>query len=397
MLHSNTRKNAPSLLSVQPSSLSRRTTTSSKIGQLLVSLVRMIMAMILGVLLSPVVAPAVFIRLPDCALVRMAQRIAAVAINHVASVAGVRALVGAKCDVVDDEDLDMSWLPAPIVRAWESPLPRGRVVKTLDQPGRWMTDNELDELRELLIEVAKGSMEVVPHHRLFDPEESRQVYSNRIISIGFSAEGEPIGFTAMVYLPYPGDVLLHLGLTMIAMKARRTRMQSPLFVKCLSLATFNMCRISFTITNIAASPAGIGSVCDYFLDAFPHYLGIVQRSDRHLAIADHVLTFFRHEFGCSENAVFDPVSFVVRGSNEPDGGGSSAFIKEDGKPVSQHKNPKCNEFVVNMIDLTAGDELFQVARFDLSGALWAYFMKHAGWKKAIGATPSSPEASTKKH
>jgi hypothetical protein len=273
-----------------------------------------------------------------------------------------------------------SWLPPPIVRAWESPLSRGHIVKTFDQPGRWMTDAQLETLRETLLDVARNAMDVVPQHRLFSQADTRAVFSNRIVSVAFDADDNPIGFTAMVYLPYPpGDVILiHLGLTMISIKARRTRLQSPMFIKCFSHSILNMCRTSFMVTNIAASPAGVGSVCDYFLDAYPHYLAETQCQPMHLSIAHHVLKYFRHEFGCSQNAVFDPETFVVRGSNKPEGGGSSSFIKEDGKPVSQHKNPRCNEFVVSSIDLTAGDELFQVARFDLFGTLWAYLVSCAG-------------------
>jgi hypothetical protein len=296
---------------------------------------------------------------------------------RVARVAGVVAEFGTKCDVWPDQDSHYGWLPAPIVRIWESPLNRTRIVKTFDQPGRWMSDDELASLRETLIDVARNSMDVVPFHRVFHAADIRAVFSNRIVSIAFD-EGEPVGFTAMVYFPYSGDIVVHLGLTMIALKARRTRLQSPMFVKCLSLFLFNHCRTSTMITNIAASPAGVGSVCDYFFDAYPHYMGTTQCTPTHFGIAQHILTYFRHEFGCSQNAVFDPRTFVVRGSNEPEGGGSSSFIKEDGKPVSQHKNPRCNEFVLRNIDLTAGDELFQVARVDLMGTMWAYLVKNAG-------------------
>jgi hypothetical protein len=70
--------------------------------------------------------------------------------------------------------------------------------------------------------------------------------------------------------------------------------------------------------------------------------------------------------------IFNPQPFVVAGSNIEDGGGSSAFVKEDRKPVSRHKNAACNAYVTDKLDLAAGDELFQVARFGVLYTALAY-------------------------
>jgi hypothetical protein len=263
------------------------------------------------------------------------------------------------------------FLPPPAVRRWTSPLPvRGIecIVKTFDQPGRWMTDKDLDELHEQLLATAAASMgDNIPDHFLLRRESRRAAMANRVVSIAFEAgSNRPIAFTAMVYLPFEGDLVLHLGLTMIGKKFRGRRLQSPLFSRCLMLPMYNLFRTSYTVTNIAASPAGIGACSDYFCNVFPNYAEPAESpSPLHLAVARHVLGNFRYEFACSTAAQFDERTFVVRGSNSAKGGGAPEFIKEDGNPVSRYKRSACNEFCASRLNLSRGDELFQVGQVDL--------------------------------
>lgn len=264
-----------------------------------------------------------------------------------------------------------AFLPPPTVRRWTSPLPaRGIscVVKTFDQPGRWMPDEQLEDLRESVRRIAEESMDGdLPNHYLLHEENSRAALSNRVISIAYlESSKSPIAFTAMVYLPFDGDIILHLGLTMISKHYRGRRIQSPLFSRCLMVPMYNLFRTQYTITNIAASPAGIGACSDYFCNVFPSYNAPgEQPSAYHLAVAKHVLLHFRHEFACSVGARFDEKSFVVHGSNVAEGGGAPEFIKEDGNPVSRYKRSACNTFCEKLLDLSKGDELFQVGQVDL--------------------------------
>jgi hypothetical protein len=263
-----------------------------------------------------------------------------------------------------------SFLPPPTVRRWTSPLPaRGVkcVVKTFDQPGRWMPHEQLRELHSQLREVAKDSMDAIPNHYLLKEENCRAALSNRVVSVAFlEGTSTAIAFTAMVYLPYEGDIILHLGLTMISKQYRGRRIQSPLFSRCLMVPMYNLFRTTYTISNIAASPAGLGACSDYFCDVFPNYNTPNEApSEYHLAVARHVLQNFRHEFACSAQAHFDERTFVVRGSNDAEGGGAPEFIKEDGKPVSKYKRTACNVFCSKLLDLSNGDELFQVGQVDI--------------------------------
>ncbi|GJQ12342.1 hypothetical protein GpartN1_g4133.t1 [Galdieria partita] len=297
-----------------------------------------------------------------------------------------------------------SYLAKPWIQCYESKVKctrRGEreccslTVRTYDQPGRWMSKTSMDLLVQELRQIAQDSLDEIPLYGVFSG--NRESLKNRIISIAYD-KNEPVGFTAMCYLPpidssvvdkyenllqaknsswnqyilhlifrnvlhlYHGPIL-HLGLTMIKRHHRGRGIQSSIFLKCLILPVLNQRKLFFPITNIAASPAGIGAVSDYFFMSYPTYHTKNRRFLFHLATTLHVLASSRHEFGCSTLAKFEESTFVVRGSNDPTGGGAFAFIKEDGKPVSQYKNPLCNQYCASLLRLEAGDELFQVAIF----------------------------------
>lgn len=188
----------------------------------------------------------------------------------------------------------------------------------------------------------------------------------------------------MVYLPVTDGIVVHLGLTMIAKRARGQRLQPSLLSRVLLLPIVNLCTLRYTVTNVAASPSGIGNFCDYFVQTFPHYKRTPPRTEWHLRVAREVLTRYRHEFGCSERATFDQVSFVVYGSNEREGGGTFEFVRKDGSAVSRHRDDACNRFVEGLLDFAQGDELFQVGVMDVFGTACNY-IKHAARRKAAAA------------
>lgn len=345
---------------------------ASLAGSMLFSFLRMLLGLLLVALASPLLAPALAWRLPPCAVARLLERLAARTLALIASLAGVQVALGAPCETLHCTDPAWNWLSAPFVLRWHSPLPHNHSVLTYDQPGRWMTDTQLSTLVDELASIAVDSIDAPLAHRLFDESNARAAFSNRVVSVAYNAKGTPVGFTALVYIPFEGSFLIHLGLTMIRRSARGRRLQGKLFTKVLALATLNRWRFAYPVTNIAASPAGIGNVADYFDDVFPHYAGIIARQPAHLQMARHVLGHYRHEFGCSALATFNEETFVVRGSNQKDGGGSAAFIKRDGKPVSQHRHPTCNAFCTERLDFAKGDELLQVGRFNVMSSIAKY-------------------------
>lgn len=328
-----------------------------------VTFLRYLIAFLVSILSLPLLLP-VLLQLPFAGIVTLWYRIA---LNVLSSIAQLADVDFQFCSPENDRRRNASTIHAPLVKVWTSNvrLKGGKkvVCKTFDQPGRWMDKDDLVRLQAWLRDVAKRAMDCVPSHALFAEDSVQEVFSTRVITIAFDGE-VPVGFTAMVYIPFEGSSLLHLGLTMIARSHRGMRLQSPIFTKCLVMPMLNMRRLSYYITNIAASPAGIGAVSDYFNETYPTYKNDNECTLKHLTIARYVLGNYRSEFACSENAVFDENTFVVKGSNNSVGGGAPEFIKEDGKPISFYKNERCNEFCRKRINYAAGDELFQVAKVD---------------------------------
>ncbi len=277
-------------------------------------------------------------------------------------------------DAGPDVDERLAWLRRPWRRYKRYAKVRdGRYrIEVFDQPGRWMSVKALAALHRDLLQVAAGSLDEVPTYGLFTGQ--RAAYANRVIALAYRrSDDQPAGFTAMVYLPLrrgrKTEPVVHLGLTMIRSEERGQRLQTPLFKKVFMAPIVNQLRLRFTVTNIAASPAGIGAISDYFQDVYPTYRGDARRRSFHGRVAEQVLAEHRHEFGCSSRAVFEPESFVVRGSNDPEGQGAHQFIKTD--PVSRYRVEACNSFCKDLLDFESGDELFQVGRVDLLKASWA--------------------------
>ncbi|MCR9162986.1 MAG: hypothetical protein ACE37F_14805 [Nannocystaceae bacterium] len=278
----------------------------------------------------------------------------------------------ADVETLDHTHDDLSWLRAPWKRTWTHRIAGGRfVIDVHDQPGRWMDEAELAGLQDELDSIGQRSLDESLSYGVFS--RTRSAFRNRVIAVARDGQtGTPCGFTAMVYLPLHRvggrtELIIHLGLTMIARDHRGSRLQTPLFQRTFRSPIVNQFRMSFIVTNIAASPAGIGAVSDYF-DGFPSYDGSTRSRPLHREVAQQVLERDRHEFGCSRAAVFDPKTFVVKGSNQVDGGGASAFIKTD--PVSRYRNPDCNAFCAATLNFERGDELFQVGRADFLRGMW---------------------------
>lgn len=354
------------------------TTPSSSLPHRLASLAasalrnfRLLLGLLLIGLFSPLLAACLAPRRPPRPFSRPLEYLAARTLALIACLAGVSAAIAPSRRALHPSARALRWLAPPLVRRCRWPTARAVCVHTYDQPGRWMSDPQLSQLARELAAVASASLDAPLVHRLFC-EDARAAYGNRVVSVAYAHDGTPVGFAALAYLPVDGRFLVHLGLTMICRSARGQRLQSGLFTKCLTLATLNQWRFAYTVTNIGGSPAGIGSVADYFDGVFPHYAGAVARTEGHLEVARHLLGGYRHEFGCSGLASFDEETFVVRGSNQEEGGGAAALIKEDGKPVSRHRNPVCNEFCMQRLDLARGDEFLQVGRFNAVSSILKY-------------------------
>lgn len=250
----------------------------------------------------------------------------------------------------------------PLVRSWSSNLPRGKTVITFDQPGRWMSSGDLQELAHTLGRVAKSSLRELPTHVLFDLQDMRKVFSNRVISIAYD-KGDAVGFSEVVYLHHGVDVVMHIGLTVLSKRDERG-LHSHLRRNGLVLASVNLQQLKCRVCSLHNSADEIGMVADTYRDVYPHYGLKTTRKQYHMEVARVLLRDFRHECGCSEVATFDDRTFVVfKGRFTGD------VVSRDAMQL--HKSQECNRFVAGLVDFERGDALLQVGSFSL--------FESAGW------------------
>lgn len=126
---------------------------------------------------------------------------------------------------------------------------------------------------------------------------------------------------------------------------------------------------SFIMTDIADSPSNTKLVGDTLVDLYPNYRhnnrpGCGARPQPwQLEIARFMMDYHRADFGTSADAVFDPETFVVRGSNAQNGG-SAVLTRHGDKRRSRASLP--NLFVESLLGSGGTcDELFHVGRASL--------------------------------
>lgn len=254
---------------------------------------------------------------------------------------------------------------APYIRHWRTVTADGLVIHVYNRPALWMTPAALGSLRHVLLHIAHASVQCTPTHALFSASDP---LANRVIAVAEDRVG-PLAFVAMVYLDLRAHRVLHLGLTMVAARARGRGLQRRLFVRALAVAAMAMARVSFWITNLAASPAGVGAVVEYFDQAWPRWDN-PPKHPMYDPIADAVLRHHRHEMGCSHNAWLERETGVVRASNADDGGGTNEFCRSNSAPlVTRSRHPACERWMRALLDTERGDELFQVAKLDVCASL----------------------------
>ena len=232
-----------------------------------------------------------------------------------------------------------------------------------DQPGEWMSDEELAHLRGELKGVAQAAIPGDLNYGVF--LESRKPYENRLVVVGRHLKRqEVVGFNAMprltVQLPDGPVQVLHLGLLVIHPDYQRQGLQGLLY----GLGAFSSLHRIRTrpvwVSNVSEVPAVIGAVSDNFLDVYPSYARAGPPPPRHQAIALGIMGQHRHEFGVGPEAVFDAERFVIQGSY----GGGSDSLKKTFASAPKYRDARCNDFCAAQLDYGRGDDFLQVCQID---------------------------------
>ncbi len=195
-------------------------------------------------------------------------------------------------------------------------------IKIYDRPGSWMADDQLNDLREQLCQLALQTVGDIPDYGVF--LKDRSSYRNRLVTVIFDRkENKAVAFSAMVYLtmnlkerkkPLP---VIHLGLVMVAPKYQGKKLAYWLYHQPLLKILLRRFLRAFWITSTTMEPVIFGSVADSFTSVYPHYLP--ERNEVftpiHLAIARCFFYDHGHEIGIYKKAYFDEKFFVIRESS----------------------------------------------------------------------------------
>lgn len=260
-------------------------------------------------------------------------------------------------------------------------LPKGLIMQILFFPGRWMTEGQLNTLRQKISEFSIKRLGALPEYGIY--LASREAWQNRIITVVYEKKSGLIkGVTAMFYQPLQIDnrieSIIHLGLVILE---RHYSIKYLLFVIYYlplfffsSLRGFNPC----WITSVSMEPAIIGLVSDCFNDTFPHYYKKTRLSKLKAKIANNFFTHYGNEFGVGPNAVLNLNTFVIEGSCR----GPSEALRVDFSRSARYVIPLCNEFCKNTLNYERGDELLQIGKISIASvfcspaSFWKSLQQH---------------------
>lgn len=264
--------------------------------------------------------------------------------------------------------------------------PKNLLVKTYPFPGKWMSDQALDKLREKLSRLAAKCLGNAPSYGVF--LRQRSPYTNRIITVVFDkVTGEAVGFAAMVVwtirLEPSGkrEKVVHLGLVMVDPAYRGKMIMYWIYHRPLSRYFFKRMGRPFWITSTTAEPVIFGSVADNFSQVYPVYRECrkAEPSDRHRQIAETFVREFGHEIGLSESAWFEPAKFIIRDSSL----GASKELMHDYAGSAKYRDEACNAFCRDNLHYERGDEFIQVGRVDLRAILRGLWWNMLKLKKKL--------------
>lgn len=199
--------------------------------------------------------------------------------------------------------------------------------------------------------------ELLPHRALHDLDA---LADNKLVLVVFEKRtNKPIMFHVAFKASYIKELVIHLGLVMVVPLHQGRHLQRLCMLN-LFLTSFTYFKTKFVLTEIANSPSSTKMFGDYILESFPNYRhnNSIGPEPWQLEIAQYMMDNHRVDFGTSQEAEFDPKSFVVRDSNKGQGG-SSVLSKHADK--RQSKTGTVNNFVSKLIQ-NEDDEVFHVGR-----------------------------------
>ncbi|MBU2993065.1 hypothetical protein Q4555_02310 [Octadecabacter sp. 1_MG-2023] len=240
---------------------------------------------------------------------------------------------------------------------------RDRVVRILERPGRWMSQQDLQTLTSDLRQIASKTLDEGDlTYGVFSGDRDR--LRDTIVTLVTLKDGTPIAFNALAIMtvdvqPEPVDVL-HLGLVMVDPDQRSGGLSWVLYgLTCFLLFTRNQFR-PLWISNVTQVPAVVGMVSEMFSDIWPKPEAD-RRTLNHVLMARRIMANHRHVFGVGADAKFDEDRFVITNAYT----GGSDDLKKTWEDAPKHRDAQFNEFCEVELDYARGDDVLQLGKMDL--------------------------------
>ncbi len=237
--------------------------------------------------------------------------------------------------------------------------------KTWDRPGLWCSDEELEEIRKVLIDIAEraqGTKDIPMYGPLLPGREN---LSNKLITIAYHKKsGQAAGFSAQTHMELKnekkGIKVIHLGLVYIDPGFQGKGMATFLYIIPNILSFLKKGLRPLWISSVSQVPAVVGLVSKSYGNVFPSpYNG--EQTAEHFLIAREIMKNHRFVFGVGEDAIYDEESQIIKNAYT---GGSDNLLKSFDES-SKHRDDKINNFCKDYLDYERGDDYLQLGRLDI--------------------------------
>ncbi|RMF18590.1 MAG: N-acetyltransferase [Candidatus Dadabacteria bacterium] len=246
------------------------------------------------------------------------------------------------------------------------------------RPGFTESEAECGHITAAARRVAKQCFPTLPEYQCLSTDPN--ALNDKVISIAYDRDGEPIGFCSSVILPVRGvgDVL-HLGLTCVGPQARGLGLTHKLTAHALTQYVLRYRPVGRTwISNVACVLSSLGNVALNFENVYPSPNGPARPGITHRRIARAIDLHYRRAAYIHEHATFDPEGFVFRRSVA-----GTVFEKEATDRRYHHRYDWLNRYYHGLMRMEQGDEVLQVGYVTLLTAF-----KHAMRRRRANAESS---------
>ena len=228
------------------------------------------------------------------------------------------------------------------------------------QPGKWMSDAELLQLKSDLVQINLNSGRAV-NYGIFSKDISQhdiRDFFGRAALCVMRKGGEPRGFFYNLVLQERPRPVIHAGLVMIAKNDGVNLMG----VSYIHLAHMQRRKYGdYFYTNISATPSIVGNFGDLVSDVWPYYSAnlIKPPSKEYLGVLSLLYREYISRYFPDDGIEIDSKRFVMRSPSKQMG------FEQDPRKLSRYYKFETNLFCTYWLDYSKGEDMIQVGKVDL--------------------------------